>query len=288
VSGRCLLVLGASGTLGGPLTRQAAAQGWAVVGTYRMHPDRIRAGMPVRLDLRDQTALRDLVDLIRPAAIVHAAVTERSGAGFEDAIRLGARHVAQVAAERSIRLIALSTDLVFDGSESLYTEDSVPRPAAVNRAYGGAKLDAERDTLALCPGALVVRTSLIYDFDRENAQVAWMMRAIERGETIRLYTDQTRCPIWAFNLADALLELVDMDVSGVLHVVGPELVSRHDLGLAVLETLGIDPARHVVPAAAPDTQVKRLHLSVDRARALLDRTPLLTIQQARVRWQMPQ
>jgi dTDP-4-dehydrorhamnose reductase len=237
--------------------------------------------MPVQLDLRNQAALRDLVGAIQPDVMILTAVTERSGDGFAEAIRLGGRHVAEVAAERGIRLISLSTDLVFDGSEPFYTEDSIPHPAAVNQVYGGAKLEAERETLAIYPAALIARTSLIYDFDRENPQVAWMLRSIARGEPVRLYADQERCPIWAFNLADALLELADIDVSGLLHVVGPELISRYDLGVALLTALEIDPAQPVVAATAPESQVKRLHLSIERVLALLKHTRLLTIRQAR-------
>lgn len=278
--GRCLLVVGGSGTLGGPLCLQAERRGWQVIATYLTHPDRVRAGMPARLDLRDPDALRSLVTAFRPEAIIHAAVTERSGPGFDDAIRVGARHVAQVAAESRTRLIALSTDLVFDGTDAFYTEESPPHPAA-NSLYGQAKLDAERDILAIDPAALIVRTSLIYDFDRSNAQAAWMVRAIESGGTVTLYADQIRCPIWAFNLADALLELVDTPSAGLLHVVGPEPVSRYTLGTALLAALGFDPARQVVSTAAPDTQPKTLHLSTERARALLKHTPLLTIAEAR-------
>ncbi|MBI5957245.1 MAG: sugar nucleotide-binding protein, partial [Chloroflexi bacterium] len=180
---RSLLILGGSGTLGGPLCALALSRGWRVVATYLTHPDRVRAGQPVQLDLRDQTALRHVVQTFQPAAIIHAAVTERSGPGYEDAIRQGARHVAQVAAEQQTRLITLSTDLVFDGSEPLYTEATPPRPAILS-PYGQAKADAERDSLEIYPAALVVRTSLIYDFDPLNAQVAWMLRAIDGGSTI--------------------------------------------------------------------------------------------------------
>jgi dTDP-4-dehydrorhamnose reductase len=277
---RRLLILGGSGTLGGPLSLRAEQQGWEVAATYLNRPDRIRAGTPVALDLRDKAALVALLRDFQPEAIIHAAVTERSGFGFENTIRIAARHVARVASETGTRLIALSTDLVFDGTEPLYTETTPPRPSA-NSVYGHAKADAEREILATCPAALVVRTSLIYDFDRENAQVAWMLRAIERGETVALYTDQMRCPIWAFNLADALLELADTNAAGLLNVVGPESISRHTLGTALLAALGYDPARHVTPAQAPDTQPKALPLSIVLAQTLLKRTSLLTVDQAR-------
>lgn len=280
---RRLLVTGGSGTLGGPLCARAEAAGWDVTATYLTRPDRVRAGRPVRLDLRDRAALAALVRDVSPHAIIHTAVTERSGPGYAEAIRLAGRHVAEVAAESGTRMVALSTDLVFDGTEARYTEDSTPRPLK-GSDYGRAKLDAERATLVICPAALVVRTSLIYDFHPENAQVGWMLRALARGETLRLYTDQLRCPIWAVNLADTLLELAEMGVAGLLHVAGPACISRYELGVTLLAALGHDPAAYVVAASAPDTAPKKLDLSVDRARALLRRTRLLALDEARRAW----
>ncbi len=280
MAARGLLVLGGSGTLGGPLCALADARGWDVVGTYYARPERVRAGLPVLLDLRDADALRDLVAATQPEVIIHAALTERSGEGFADAIRVSAEHVAAVSAEQGTRLIALSTDLVFDGTEAIYTEDAPVQPR-IDNAYAVAKADYERIILAAYPAALVVRTSLIYDFDPQNAQVAWMLRGIERGDTLRLFTDQMRCPIWAVNLAEVLLELADIDAAGVLNVVGPALISRYDLGVGLLEALGHDPSALVAPAAAPDTAPKSLHLSVERAQALLQRTRLLTLDEAR-------
>lgn len=279
MAARGLLVLGGSGTLGGPLSMLAAARGWDVIATYFTHPDGVRAGLPVQLDLRDKNALRDLVAATQPDVIVHTAVTERSGEGFAEAIRLSAEHVAALAAAHRARLIALSTDLVFDGTETIYTEDSLVRPCTDN-AYAVAKVEYERIIRAVYPAALVVRTSLIYDFEPENAQVAWMLRGIERGETLRLFTDQMRCPIWAANLAEALLELAEMDAMGLLHLVGPALMSRYDLGVGLLVAMDYDPAAHVEAASAPDTAPKSLHLSVARAQALLTRTRLLTLDEA--------
>ena len=266
--------------MGGPLAARAVDAGWDVVATYLTHPDRVRAGTPVQLDLRDLESARRVITAARPDVIVHAAVTERSGAGFDTAIRLAGRHLAHISRDTRIRLIALSTDLVFDGTLPVYTEDSPPQPAA-NSTYGQAKAQAEADILAGNPAALVVRTSLIYDFDPANAQIAWMLRAVEREEMLHLFTDQFRCPIWAINLADALLELATLNTAGLLHVVGPELLSRHDLGTGLLAALGYDPALHVIPASAHDTHPKQLNLSIERARSILN-TPLLTLAQARV------
>lgn len=275
-----ILITGGSGTLGGPLSVRAVASGADVVSTYLTHPDRVCAGRSVRLNLRDREAVRALVHDFHPDVIFHTAVTERSGEGFEEAVRLAGRHMAEAAAEPGARLVALSTDLVFDGSEPLYTEESSPRPHPES-AYGRAKLDAERDILAIYPPALVVRTSLIYDFKPDNAQVDWMLDVIGRGDKLWFYTDQMRCPIWVWNLSDVLLELSETGAAGLLHVVGPECISRYDLGVGLLSALGYDPAQHVIPLPAPDRYPKVLNLSVDRARALLRRTRLLSLGEAR-------
>jgi len=282
--GRRVLITGASGTLGGPLSALAAGTGWDVYAGYFQQAQGIRAGLPVQLDLRDRARVREIVAGLQPDVIIHAAVTERSGPGYAEAIRLAAQSIAEAARSTGARLIALSTDLVFDGTLPLYDEDTPPRPT-FGSAYGQAKADAERLIGLLDPAALIVRTSLIYDFDPANAQVAWMLRAVAQGQPVQLYTDQIRCPIWAENLAHVLLELAETDLSGLLHVVGPEPLSRYDLGCALLEAAGYDPATHATAAHAPAGQPRRLVLSTARAQAALKYTRLLSLAEARALWQ---
>jgi len=107
-----------------------------------------------------------------------------------------------------------------------------------------------------------------------------MIAAIERGEIIRLFNDQIRCPIWAVNLAEALLELAETDYAGLLHLVGPEALSRYELGTTLLDALGYDPGKYVVAATAPDSTPRKLVLSIERSQKVLD-TPMLTIHEAR-------
>ncbi len=282
--GNRLFITGASGTLGGPLSEQAASAGWDVYAGFLTHPQGVRAGMPVQLDLRDRDRVLATLLPLRPDVIIHAAVTERSGPGYDEAIRLAARSIAEAARVIGARLIALSTDLVFDGMLPLYDEATLPRPAT-DSAYGQAKRDAEQLIALADPAALIARTSLIYDFDPANAQVAWMLRAMEQGEPVRLYTDQIRCPIWARNLARVLLELTESDLSGVIHAVGPEPLSRYELGSALLDALGYDSHAHIVPASAPDHLPQRLVLSTQRLEATLRHTSLLTLEQARAAWE---
>ncbi len=58
-----------------------------------------------------------------------------------------------------------------------------------------------------CPGAAVVRTSLLLRADPPDRTTAWVVDSLRRGEPVRLFTDELRCPIAAADLAAQLWEL---------------------------------------------------------------------------------
>jgi dTDP-4-dehydrorhamnose reductase len=255
-----------------------ASRDWAVAALYHTQRDRVTAGEPVQLDLRSQDAVARLFDDRRPDLIIHTAVTERSG-DYPAAIPQAAASVAAAANRLGCRLIHMSTDLVFDGLHPPYTEDA---PFAPTSPYGKAKAEAEAIVRQTCRDFVIVRTSLIYDFTPENYQLGWMLRKVEQGEVVNLFTDQFRSPVWVRNLSDALLELATLDYTGVLNIAGPQRLSRLDYGRALLGAVGVNVdaftrpalAAELMPGHAPDAT-----LDVGRAQALLN-TPLLTIDEA--------
>lgn len=274
-----LLITGASGDLGRPLSA-LAARGWDTVGTYYRNP-LVGGGQAAWLDLREREGVLRLVRAVRPDAIIHAATSD-SSKDMANTNRLAACHIAEAASSVGCRLIALSTDMVFDGTRAPYAEDAPPTPVG---PYAQVKADNETRLLAAHHNCLIVRTSLIYDLTPLNKQVAWMERAIAAGQPVALFEDEMRQPIWAWNLAEALLELAQGSATGILHVAGPEPISRWELGRALLKALGYDPClvAHRARAAeiAPD-RPRTLILKLDRAHTIL-RTPLLPLHEA-LRW----
>lgn len=270
-----LLITGASGDIGRPLF-QLASRSTDTVGTFFTNPI-TGGGHAVRLDVRERDAVLALVRTIRPDVIFHAAASDQTEA-MAETNRIAAEHIAEGAADVDARLIALSTDLVFDGTSPPYGEDDPPTPITT---YGRVKAWNESTFLAY-PRSLVIRTSLVYDFNRQNRQVSWMTSAIDRGESVQLFEDEYRNPIWVWNLAEALLEAAGRDVTGILHIAGPDAVTRLALGRVLLGAMGYDPVEVVrsVRAAevAPDRPRKPL-LRIDRACQLL-KTPLLGLDEA--------
>jgi dTDP-4-dehydrorhamnose reductase len=154
----------------------------------------------------------------RPDVVVHTAY--RMG-DAETNVR-GAHNVALAAHRAGARLIHLSTDLVFDGEHGApYSEEDEPRPVM---EYGQQKLEAEQLVRRVHPQALIVRTSLLTG-PPDGAQ-----EALARRDDVTFFTDEIRSPLPVRDLAAGLLELADRDdVTGVLHVAGPEAVSRAEL-----------------------------------------------------------
>ena len=273
---RKLLITGGSGNLGRPLSA-LAARTWETTATYYCNP-RIGGGTPVRLDMHDREAVIGLVEQISPDVIIHTAASDRSH-DMTIINRLAARHICEAARRTGARLIAISTDMVFDGSHPPYDEYDPPAPLS---PYGRVKAENERFLLASYERCLIVRTSLIYDFTPDNRQVSWMLDRIRAGETVPLFVDEIRQPIWAWNLAEILLELAAGDLKGILNAAGPRPLSRWDYGSALLRALGYDPekvARPVYAAEIAPGRPRDCTLRLDRVRQAC-KTPLLSLSEA--------
>jgi dTDP-4-dehydrorhamnose reductase len=246
---RRLFVTGLGGHLGSELGRRAPAAGWELDGI---------AGS-AQLDVRDAAAVLARVRAARPDVVVHTAYRlDDPSVNVE-----GTRAVAAAAVDAGARLVHLSSDVVFPGTgERALTEDDEPRAVT---EYGASKLEAER----LCPpGALIVRTSLIYGGAEPAPQERMVLDVADGARDMAFFTDEVRCPIEVGDLAAAVLELCELDVTGPLHVAGADVLSRLDFARLVCAHRGRDPGALRGAPAGPD-RPKHLVLDSGRARALL-------------------
>jgi dTDP-4-dehydrorhamnose reductase len=230
-----IVVTGGAGYLGSEVCRLAVAAGHDVAATeFRKPPPHGRA-LPV--DIREPFD-------VDADVVVHTAYVQADAA----TIVRGTLNVAAAARRAGARLVHLSTDLVFDGEHAPYREDDEPRPAS---DYGRAKLEAERHV-----HGLVVRTSLLY------GKPGGPQEALAARAGAVFYEDEIRCPTRVDELAAALLELAALDLTGVLHVAGPDAVSRLELA----RLLG---ARDPAAAPAPPGRARNVALDSSRAAGIL-------------------
>lgn len=273
-----LLITGGSGYLGSRLLQLAdQSSAWETHTTFFENP--IPHPRAHRLDLRDRAATEALIATVRPDVIIHQAVSPRNDEHIA-AIVPSARHIMDAAIANHIRLVHVSTDMVFDGENAPYDDDAAPAPLT---PYAAAKAEVEALLASVTsdmPDCLIVRPSLIYGFDPIDKQTGWLVDGLKRGDTVRLFTDEIRCPIWVDTAALALLELADSSHSGRLNLVGSPL-NRWDFGMLLLNYLRLDPTPNVIPSTVAQSGLKRprnLTLSNAKAKRWL-KTPLLSVEE---------
>ncbi|MFN8123262.1 MAG: sugar nucleotide-binding protein [Thermoleophilia bacterium] len=135
--------------------------------------------------------------------------------------------------------------------------------------YGRAKADAERVVMAAHPGAVMVRTSLMYG-GPESPPVRMVLDAAAGTADVAFFADEYRSVAHVDDMAAAVLALARMDVRGPLHVAGPAPVSRLAFAHAVCRAYGLpeDAVRGSTLARAGLSRPGNLVLDSSRAAAL--------------------
>jgi dTDP-4-dehydrorhamnose reductase len=267
-----LLLTGASGQLGGYLL-QALASGPDEVIAWSGHRGGTLLGHPLQpVDLADSVAVAASFAVARPEVVLHAGAWARVADCFRDpnqARRVnvdGTATLCTLAERAGVRVVFVSTDMVFDGDKAPYREEDEPAPLSV---YGRTKAEAETVVRQL-PQNVVVRLSLLVGPSIVGRPAFYdeQVQALRQGRPLKLFVDEWRTPLALADAARALLAIARSDVRGVLHVGGPERLSRFEMGrrLAAEEGLSED---HLVPVRRddlPGLEPRPRDVSLDSAR----------------------
>lgn len=240
-----VLVTGAGGLLGGRLALLLHERRYAVTAAWRASPappslERLQA------DLQDPADLAALLERGRPEAVVHAAALVEPDACERQPQRALAMNVeaserlAGACARRGVKLVLISTDLVFSDADAVRDEASEPHPISV---YGRTKRAAEQAVLGADRRHAVARVSLVVGRGHgprgtATESLVWALRA---GRPLWLYGDQMRTPADPESVAAGCARILERDAAGIYHLAGAERISRHELGRRVASLRGLDP-----------------------------------------------
>ena len=152
--------------------------------------------------------------------------------------------LAKLCAARGVPLVHVSTDYVFDGAKRTpYVETDATGPL---QEYGRSKLEGERAVAAADPRALIVRVSTLYG-ESVHGRAAYVdailaqarARAVQDGGAVEVVETPVASPTYAADVAPALLDLVERQASGIVHVVNEGEASRLELARAAVELAGL-------------------------------------------------
>lgn len=165
------------------------------------------------MDITDQQAVDAKFDALKPAVVYHCAaytaVDKAEDEGKQVNWRVnedGTRNVAAAAKRVGAKLVYISTDYVFDGTNS--DEYQVDDPTNPKNEYGKAKLAGERAVKEKTDDYYIIRTSWVFGKYGKNF-VYTMLRLAKDHDKLTVVDDQFGRPTWTRTLAEFMTYLVD-------------------------------------------------------------------------------
>lgn len=194
------------------------------------------------LDITCQGAVLRFVEACQPDAIINcAAYTNVDGCESHEqdaflANAIGPRNLAIAAEAVHAKLLHVSTDYVFDGTESSpRNEYDLPHPVSV---YGKTKFLGETYVREFCKRWFIVRTAWLYGYYGKNFVKSIMKKCMDTG-TATVVNDQFGNPTNAADLAYHLLKILATEEYGVYHCTGNGECSWYDFAKEIVRLSGI-------------------------------------------------
>lgn len=254
-----LLITGASGFLGYNFLQTDLTR-WHVVamGHQRQLPP-VNVEM-ISCDIADMQALLQALEITQPDAIVHLAAMSNTlfcedHPGLSHQINVQATvQIAEWCGRRAIPLLFTSTDLVFDGMKGHYTEADTINPLSL---YGKQKAEAEKQILALCPHACILRMPLMFGYGGKHARsfMQEFLQKLQRGQSLYLFIDEYRSIVGGRSAAQGIWLALHKHWQGIYHLGGRQKISRYEFGVMMCDFFGIS-TQLIIPALQKDIPLK--------------------------------
>lgn len=245
-----VLVTGANGMLGRTFKRVVEDYNKTSDATIQLI-ETSRSNCDVIMDITDAKRVDYVIGLYKPDVVLHcAALTNvdycETHPQYAYTINsLGTMNVAYACNKHNAKLIAISTDYVFDGKYigryGDFPYDSIESANGGVNEYGRSKFAGENIIKEICPNHAIVRLGWLYGYGG-NSFVHKMYEAVEKGlNTIDVVDDQFGSPTSAIYVSKMLIELLNMPyVCCTLNMACDGKVSRAEFAKAIFRMLGVN------------------------------------------------
>ena len=238
-----ILITGARGMLGRTLQQKLAS--------HTLIPTDLPEG-----DITDEAKFDALVSREKPDAVIHCAAMTAVDAcetRCNLAYRLNAFGTANVAAacnRHGVRLIAISTDYVFDGVGTRPYHEFDPATGGAT-VYGQSKFAGEEAIRRHCPNHVICRISWLYGPGGPSFVHAMLKLADGSRPELKVVDDQRGNPTSTLAVADALKRILERPyLVGTFHLTCEGEASWYEFALEIFRLRGIE--QKVTPCSTAD------------------------------------
>ena len=242
-----ILITGSNGLLGQKLVELISTKDDHLIATAK---SKLVINLPQgEFHPLDITRLEDVENVIRktkPDTIINTAAmtqvdqceTEKEKCWLNNVTAV--ENLVTVCTKTTTRLIHVSTDFIFDGTQGPLDESANPNPLSY---YGESKLAAELVIQKSNIDWAILRTVLVFgvtkDMSRSNI-VLWVKKSLEEGKTINVVKDQWRTPTLAEDLALGCYLAAKKKAKGIYNISGYEMMTPYDIAIKTAEFFELD------------------------------------------------
>jgi len=258
-----ILITGASGLLGINLAQETMnAHDITAMdrGKLLNAPFKILNG-----DLLNPGILDSVLDSAQPEWLINcAALADLEACENNPGIarRLNIELPAQMAKScksRGISYVHISTDAVFDGEkDGYYSEEDAPNPLGV---YSRTKLAGEQAVLTDNSSAIVARVNFYgWSLSGKRSLAEFFHSNLINDKSVSGFTDIKFCPMLVNDTVRILIKMLQNNLSGLYHVVGPQAMSKYQFGVEIARRFGLKESE-VLPKSvlSSDLTAQRAH-----------------------------
>ncbi|NOR54708.1 MAG: dTDP-4-dehydrorhamnose reductase [Sulfurovum sp.] len=221
------------------------------------------------LDITDKIAIEifcskyNIEVIINCAAYTAVDKAEDDGISADKINHLAVKYLAEISKEKNIKLIHVSTDYVFDGTNfKPYVENDRTNP---NGVYGKTKLDGEKAMQDVNPKySIILRTSWVYSSFGNNF-VKTMLRLGKEKKSLGVIFDQVGTPTYARDLAKTILNIIPTiknEAVEIYNYSNEGVLSWYDFAKEVMKMAKLDCTVNPIETKAYPTPAKRPHYSL--------------------------
>jgi len=198
-----------------------------------------------KLDLTDKKSVKKIVLDFYPDVIINTAAytnVDKCETEKEAAYNTNVNAVEYLAKYGKItqsKVIHISTDYVFDGTEGPYNERERPEPIGY---YGRTKLAGENALISSGVNYAIIRTNVLYGcskFGRADF-VKWVVNSLKEGKQIKIVNDQINNPTFIDDLVIGISKVIEFDKTGIYNIAGPEFLNRFEFTKKIADYFGLD------------------------------------------------
>ncbi len=215
------------------------------------------------LDITNSDMTEKVITDVHPDMVIHCAAytnVDKAEEDLETATKInvtGTENLAKICGNLDIPLVYISTDYVFDGTNTVpYKPNDKTNP--INN-YGLTKMQGEEAVKKYCKKYYIARTSWLYGIHGKN--FVETMLSLKDKEELKVVDDQIGCPTWTVELANGILNLLQKPY-GTYHVCGSGQTSWYGFAKEIFKQSELDVNLKPCKTEEFPRPAKRPHYSV--------------------------